>query len=176
VEISLENLTVGQVDLPPALLRVPHKHPLVKLPIIVEKFEVCEVEGTDERHRTVIVDLSQTVEFILRPTSLIGQFSALVIQSPLSVHFVAFPLTLVVPSILVVKFSSPVTHAAAFVPLVSTASLVLFYHIFLLKSLLRDLGMQGRVLVSHFDYRGIEFVFSCWTDRRVWGLSTRLGN
>ena len=132
MKISLKDLSIGEVDPSPAFLGVLDEHAFVEQPVIIEKLEVGEVECSDEGDGTVIVDLSEAVEFVLCPAAFVGQFSSFVVQSPLSVHFVVFPLSLIVPAILVVEFTSSVAHASALVPLVPASSLILFYHVFLL--------------------------------------------
>lgn len=158
MEISLEDLTVRQFDLPSAFLGVPHQHSLVVLPVILKQFEVGEVKGLEERHWIIVVDLSEAVELVLCPAALIGQFPALVIEFPLAVHLVVPPLALIISSVLVVELPSAVAHAVALKAFVPTASLVLLHHVFLLECLHGLFGVEGRVLVADFDDGGVVFV------------------
>lgn len=68
-------------------------------------FEVFVVELLAQRCRTVIVEFTSAMNLVLIPHSLIGQLARVIIYFAVSVHFVIFPITFVVPSLQVIKCS-----------------------------------------------------------------------
>lgn len=83
-----------------------------------------------ENYWVVVVDLTQTVELVLGPLALVGKFPSLVEEFAVPVHFVVPPLPFIVPSVLVEEPPSPVPHASALEPFVSTPSFILLSHVF----------------------------------------------
>lgn len=79
--------------------------------------------------RVLIVKSASAGKLILRPMSLIGQFSRLVEKLSLALHLVEPPLTLVHASVLVVKSANPMSHSLHLVALVLTALLVSLDHV-----------------------------------------------
>jgi len=136
VEIPLKHLPIRQLYASSPLLDILDQVAFVVLPVILKKIEVGVVKTAIEYDWIVVVDLPQPVELILRPLSLIRQLPTLVVKLPVAIHFVVFPLPLVVTSVLVVKPASAVPHPSTLETLVPTASLVLLDYVLFLNGVI----------------------------------------
>jgi hypothetical protein len=111
-----------------------NQHAFIVLPIVLKKLEVGIIERGIKYGWIIVVDFSESIKLVLRPVPLIGQLSPFIVQPAESIHLVIFPLSLVVPSILIIKFSPAVAHAAALEAFVSTSSFIFFDDVLLLKN------------------------------------------
>jgi hypothetical protein len=97
------------------------KSTLVVLPVLINIVEVAVVESACQSLRSLVVELALAMELIVHPLSRIRQFFRLVEELPVPVHPVELPLSLVVPSILVVESAMAVSQTIQFGAFVSTA-------------------------------------------------------
>lgn len=70
-----------------------------------------------------------TVELVEVPFSFVSQLGFAIIEFPLAVHFIVFPLPFVEASILVVEFPLSVAHTVLFVTLIAATDVVVLDYV-----------------------------------------------
>lgn len=175
MEISLKHFGVSKHDFSSSFLCVFDEHAFIVLPVIFEEVKVGEIKAALKLEGVIVVYFSESVELVLTPVSLIGEFSAFIVKFAPSVHLVIPPLSLIVASVLIEELAMSVSFCIELVPLVARASLILLNYVLMIgevdvmfcvpDSRLRIL----RVLISHLHNRAVVFVLVGPSDRR--GLS-----
>jgi hypothetical protein len=88
----------------------------------------------------VVVNYASAIELVIFPFSFVGYGAVGVVENSYSVHFVVFPLSVIVASLFVVKLASTVSHAIEFATFVAGPYTILLnnklYFIFRIGSLL----------------------------------------
>ena len=131
MEVSFEYLIIRKLYLPTTLFRIVNKHTLIVFPIIFQQLKVGIVETSSQRHRVIVIDFPQPIEFVLQPITFIGKLTTFIIELPIPIHFVILPRTLIVSSILVVKLTTSVSHVITLESFVTTSRLILLHHVLL---------------------------------------------
>ena len=178
MEIPLKNLPICQLYLPSPLFRVLYKHPFIILPVVLKKVEISKIETTLKPNRVVIVNFSESMKFILTPISLISEFSSFIEKFAPTIHFIVFPLTFVVTSVLVEEFTMAISLSIEFVALVPGASLILLNNVLMIWEINGVLSISDswwrilRVLISDFNNGAVVLVLLDRAD----GSSLSIGN
>ena len=104
---------------------------LVRLPVFVYLFEVLKVERMVfwQQKRLVVEDASAAVEAVLVPHALVGDSIVFVVQFSESVHFILFPVALIVSSFGVVESARSMSHAIQHEPSILSSIGILFLYV-----------------------------------------------
>lgn len=102
---------------------------MIILPEFVYLVEGIEVDVVIEWFGVVVVESALAVELIVDPRTFISFVVGLIVKSSLSLHFVILPLSVVKPTVLIIKLTSSMPHSIQFVALVLAPDLEMLSHI-----------------------------------------------
>lgn len=109
-ELSHIDLAVAEFQLALAVFLLVEKITLIDFPALLDIL-VCkdlEVERERSTSSAVIIDLAFAVEVIHVPAAIIGKAAIGIVEAAFAMHFVIFPVSLVVAAIIVIEETSAI--------------------------------------------------------------------
>jgi hypothetical protein len=103
---------------------------LVVYPIFVKSAEILVVKRLFRYHWIVVVDFTVTVKLVEIPFAFVSQLRLTVVKFSFTVHLIVFPFALIEASVLIIELALTVSHTIFLVALVTTANVVVLYHVF----------------------------------------------
>lgn len=129
-KLSLKPFSIGQINLSKPCFYVMRQLSFIPLPIILNTLvKIPIIKVPIQLLRTVIVDFTFPMKFVLVPLPFIRYFTIVIEQFPITVHWIFLPATFVIPTILVKELSLSVSLTIEHKPTVTTSVLVLLLDI-----------------------------------------------
>ena len=123
----------------------------------------------------LVVQGSSSTKLIMLPLSIVSQSLWLIKQLPMTLNMSINPLSLVHPSILIVKSTYSVFDSIHFISLISTALSISLSHILSLKSTLFNWNRTSRLVIIRIAYWFLSYcTFICIKNHVLVDLSVRL--
>ena len=123
----------------------------------------------------LVVQWSSSTKLIMLPLPIISQSLWLIKQLPMALNMSINPLSLVHPSILIVKSTYSVFDSIYFISLISTALSISLSHILSLKSTLFNWNRTSRLVIIRIAYWFLSYcTFICIKNHVLVDLSVRL--
>lgn len=129
-KLPLKPLTIGQINLSKPCFYVMRQLSFIPLPIIFNTLvKISVIKVSVQLLRTVIVDFTFPMKFVLIPLPFICYFAIVIEQFSETVHWIVLPATFIVPSILVKELSLSVSQTVEHISTVTTSVLVLLLYV-----------------------------------------------
>ena len=94
---------------------------LIFCPVLLDLIKVAVVELTPQRLWVLVVEDPLAIELVVFPLALVGKFIGLIVEFAVAGHPVFLPVAFIHPTVLVVKSAEAVFESSNFVALVSAA-------------------------------------------------------